>query len=142
VYGFKPEAFGLTEAQAADIALIFARCGGPRSAVGLPAAAAVAVAAAPPLNEGRPARDLKPPARRPAKTPPPVADSYDTNDDGRLDISELRRLCDALDGEACPLDEGEWQAALQLMDTNRDGVVEFDEFVAYYQKVASKAATA
>jgi len=89
VYGFKPEAFGLTEAQAADIALIFAR--------------------------------------------------YDTNDDGRLDLGELRRLCDALDGEACPLDEGEWRAALQLMDTNRDGVVEFQEFVAYYVRGAKGA---
>lgn len=68
---------------------------------------------------------------------------YDSNDDGRLELRELRGLCDALGpGEVCPLNESEWAAALAMMDTNKNNYVEFDEFVAWWKEEMDKKGAA
>lgn len=48
-------------------------------------------------------------------------------------------MCDSLLGD-CPLDEPEWVAALAMMDTNKDGYVAFDEFVAWWVEEQKRAA--
>lgn len=54
---------------------------------------------------------------------------YDTNGDGKIDSSELRSLC----GDAGKsLTEEETKAALQAIDENNNGVIEFNEFVAFW----------
>lgn len=54
---------------------------------------------------------------------------YDLNDDGVLETREIGNLCDAL-GQ--PLSSDELKTAMELIDTDKSGVIEFDEFVAWW----------
>lgn len=54
---------------------------------------------------------------------------YDANGDGKIDSSELRSLC-ADAGKN--LTEEETKAALQAIDENENGVIEFNEFVGFW----------
>lgn len=59
---------------------------------------------------------------------------YFADDDGVLSQDEFRKLC----AEFAPdLSNEEMKAALQLIDTNKDGFIEFDEFVRFWQKEIS-----
>lgn len=77
--GFDPATYGLTESEAAKIAIVFAQ--------------------------------------------------YDTNENGKLDLSELKRLCQTLGKQ---LDDNEVKEALKILDKNGNGTVEFGEFVAWW----------
>eukprot|EP01025_Chloroclados_australasicus_P015603 TRINITY_DN17514_c0_g1_i1.p1 TRINITY_DN17514_c0_g1~~TRINITY_DN17514_c0_g1_i1.p1 ORF type:complete len:378 (-),score=48.34 TRINITY_DN17514_c0_g1_i1:292-1341(-) len=54
---------------------------------------------------------------------------FDTNDDFRIDVNELERLCDEA-GRSLTREEA--QAALKALDENGDGYVDFPEFVAFW----------
>ncbi|KAK9828622.1 hypothetical protein WJX72_001138 [[Myrmecia] bisecta] len=56
---------------------------------------------------------------------------YDSNDDMKLELSEMRRLF-TLEGQN--LDDYESKAAVQLLDKNADGFIQFDEFVEWWVK--------
>lgn len=78
-YGFTPERYGLTDEQARDIALVFAR--------------------------------------------------YDLNDDGVLELSELQRL---FAGAKPEMTGDEVKEALKILDKQKEGVVNFDEFTDWW----------
>lgn len=54
---------------------------------------------------------------------------YDINDDNRLELSELGSLCSSL-GKDLP--EPELKEAMRILDTSKNGYVEFNEFVAWW----------
>ncbi|GMH36730.1 hypothetical protein BSKO_04603 [Bryopsis sp. KO-2023] len=54
---------------------------------------------------------------------------YDLNDDGVLETRELGNLCAAL-GQT--LTDDEVKAAMEIVDTDKSGVIEFDEFVDWW----------
>lgn len=58
-----------------------------------------------------------------------VFSNYDVNDDYRLDLGDLRKLCLDL-GKA--LDEEEIKEAMRILDTSKNGYVEFNEFVTWW----------
>lgn len=60
-----------------------------------------------------------------------VFTTYDTNDDNKLELSELKNLCNQLGKE---LTEPELKEALRILDTSKNGYVEFNEFVAWWTK--------
>jgi hypothetical protein len=62
---------------------------------------------------------------------------YDTNGDGKIDSSELRSLCSDA-GKS--LTEEETEAALQAIDENNNGVIEFNEFVGFWVNPAKYVA--
>lgn len=78
-YGFDASQYGLTDAQAADIATVFAE--------------------------------------------------FDSNDDGRLELSELRRLCDLV-GRA--LSDAELREAIKLLGSRDTAHVYFNDFAEWY----------
>eukprot|EP00877_Chromochloris_zofingiensis_P003321 jgi/Chrzof1/12990/Cz07g15150.t1 len=78
-YGFQPSKYGLSEAQAADVAGVFS--------------------------------------------------AFDRNDDGRLELSELKTLCNSLGKE---LSEPELKEAIKLLDSSGTGFVSFSDFVDWY----------
>jgi len=55
---------------------------------------------------------------------------FDVNDDGALELSEVQKMFDSV-GEGDMTTE-EMQAAIDLLDRRGSGLVEFDEFVAWY----------
>lgn len=55
---------------------------------------------------------------------------FDVNDDGRLELSELRTLCNKLDRD---LSDGELKEALRILDEGKTGFVQFADFVEWYQ---------
>ncbi|GFR52591.1 hypothetical protein Agub_g15185 [Astrephomene gubernaculifera] len=63
-----------------------------------------------------------------------VFSTYDVNDDYRLELSEVKRLCQDLGKE---LSEEESREALRLLDTSGSGYVELDEFCAWWTKTKS-----
>ncbi|KAF6261256.1 hypothetical protein COO60DRAFT_1503069 [Scenedesmus sp. NREL 46B-D3] len=79
MYGFEPAKYGLSEAQAADIAGVFSR--------------------------------------------------YDTNEDGRLEQSELRRLCSQLGTD---ISDAEAKEAVRILDSGSTGYIQFGDFVEWY----------
>lgn len=79
MYGFQPDKYGLSEAQAADIAGVFSR--------------------------------------------------YDTNEDGRLEQSELRQLCSQLGSD---ISEAEAKEAVRILDSGSTGYIQFGDFVDWY----------
>lgn len=81
LYGFDAASFGLSDKEAADIAVIFSK--------------------------------------------------YDLNDDGIIGKDEFRKLCDKYSPEIQT--DAELEAALALIDTNKDGSIDFNEFVRYWQ---------
>lgn len=54
---------------------------------------------------------------------------YDANGDGKIDSSELRSLCSDAGKN---LTEEETKAALNAIDENENGVIEFNEFVGFW----------
>ncbi|KFM23111.1 Calmodulin-4 [Auxenochlorella protothecoides] len=67
---------------------------------------------------------------------------YDTNDDGVLSVDEFRGLCSRY---GSTLSQEEVKAALDLLDTNKDGRIQFGEFVDWWVEksgVETKAAAA
>eukprot|EP00892_Ulva_mutabilis_P005297 jgi/Ulvmu1/3139/UM015_0179.1 len=57
---------------------------------------------------------------------------FDANDDGRLEMSEFKRLCDTAN---FGLTSEEVKAAISLLDKRGSGYVEFDEFVSWWSGV-------
>lgn len=53
----------------------------------------------------------------------------DSNDDGRVDIVEFRRVATKL---VPNLTQDEAEAAMAMLDTNGDGVIDFQEFVSWW----------
>ncbi|PNW88143.1 hypothetical protein CHLRE_01g016300v5 [Chlamydomonas reinhardtii] len=68
-----------------------------------------------------------------------VFSCYDKNEDYRLELSEVKRLCQDLGKE---LSDEEYKEALRLLDTSKNGFVEFDEFCAWWTKSKGAATTA
>ena len=63
---------------------------------------------------------------------------YDSNDDYRLDLAEFETLCrDA--GRS--LTRPEAQAALNTIDVNGNGFIEFNEFVKFWKQPQGKSGT-
>lgn len=60
-----------------------------------------------------------------------VFSKYDSNENGRLELSELKALCLSLGKE---LDDAELKEALRILDANGNGTVEFGEFVEWWVK--------
>eukprot|EP00877_Chromochloris_zofingiensis_P010488 jgi/Chrzof1/5693/Cz16g12010.t1 len=58
-----------------------------------------------------------------------VFGQYDLNDDGRLDVSETMKM---LATQGLQVSQEEAKAALEVMDNNKDGYIEFDEFVKWW----------
>eukprot|EP01062_Namystynia_karyoxenos_P060218 TRINITY_DN51745_c0_g1_i1.p1 TRINITY_DN51745_c0_g1~~TRINITY_DN51745_c0_g1_i1.p1 ORF type:complete len:314 (+),score=114.06 TRINITY_DN51745_c0_g1_i1:69-944(+) len=54
---------------------------------------------------------------------------FDLNGDGHIDASELGALCSSL---SLHIDEVELQRALEMLDADRNGTVEFDEFMVWF----------
>ena len=54
---------------------------------------------------------------------------FDTNRNKRIEVSEFRNLLIALGGEVV---DGEVEAGIEALDANRNGTIEFDEFVAWW----------
>jgi len=54
----------------------------------------------------------------------------DSDGDGKLDSTEFRKLCGAL---APNLNAEEAEAAMTVLDTNKDGAVDFQEFLAWWK---------
>ncbi|KXZ48789.1 hypothetical protein GPECTOR_25g373 [Gonium pectorale] len=84
--GFEPSSYGLSEAEAGEIAYVFS--------------------------------------------------TYDLNDDYRLELSEVKRLCSELGKE---LNDEEAREAVRILDTSKNGYVELDEFVAWWTKTKGSA---
>lgn len=63
---------------------------------------------------------------------------FDANDDGRLEMSEFKRLCDTAD---FGLTNEEVKAAISLLDKRGSGYVEFDEFVGWWSGVQQPQST-
>jgi calmodulin len=59
---------------------------------------------------------------------------FDANDDGVLSEDEFRRLCG---GYAPDLSTPEIKAALECIDSNKDGSIQFSEFVRWWRYDAS-----
>lgn len=59
--------------------------------------------------------------RYPARHPP----EFDSNDDGRLELSELRRLCDLVGKQ---LSDAELKEAIKLLGTKDSTYVYFNDF--------------
>eukprot|EP00892_Ulva_mutabilis_P011984 jgi/Ulvmu1/9158/UM005_0256.1 len=64
---------------------------------------------------------------------------YDTNDDGRIDQRELEQLCRDAGRDMSP---EEVKAALQAIDENGNGYIEFNEFAAFWANPEEKVAAA
>lgn len=64
--------------------------------------------------------------------------NYDLNDDGKLELSELRKLCESLNH---PLADEELREAIRILDTNENGYIEFTEFVAWWVKETREGKT-
>ncbi|EFJ42290.1 hypothetical protein VOLCADRAFT_107336 [Volvox carteri f. nagariensis] len=60
-----------------------------------------------------------------------VFSTYDVNDDYRLELSEVKKLCQDLGKE---LTEDELKEAMRILDTSKNGFVELDEFCAWWTK--------
>ncbi|GIL73826.1 hypothetical protein Vretimale_5316 [Volvox reticuliferus] len=60
-----------------------------------------------------------------------VFSTYDVNDDYRLELSEVKRLCQDLGKD---LTDDELKEALRILDTSKNGFVELDEFCAWWTK--------
>ncbi|GLC46155.1 hypothetical protein PLESTB_001195900 [Pleodorina starrii] len=58
-----------------------------------------------------------------------VFSTYDVNDDYRLELSEVKRLCQDLGKD---LSDEEVKEALRILDTSKNGFVELDEFCAWW----------
>lgn len=58
-----------------------------------------------------------------------IFDHYDANGDGVIQRSEFAALLEALDANLTP---EQVQAGLDSLDENRNGQIEFDEFVAWW----------
>mgnify|MGYP003948492717 CR=1 FL=1 len=54
---------------------------------------------------------------------------FDTNNNNRIEVSEFHKLLLALGGE---LADGEVEAGIEALDTNRNGTIEFGEFLAWW----------
>lgn len=80
-----------------------------------------------PAPSGARAQTIKPHKRSNPKTPIPVRPraEFDSNSDGRLELSELRRLCDIV-GRA--LDDGELREAIRLLGGRDSQHVYFQDF--------------
>ena len=56
---------------------------------------------------------------------------FDANHNRRIEVGEFRNLLIALGGEVV---EGEVEAGIEALDANRNGTIEFDEFVAWWSE--------
>ena len=56
---------------------------------------------------------------------------YDRNRNNRIEVNEFQNLLIALGGE---LIEGEVAAGLEALDTNRNGTIEWGEFIAWWAR--------
>ncbi len=54
---------------------------------------------------------------------------YDKNENGVIERSEFKALLDALEAD---LTDEEVQAGLDALDDNKNGLIDFDEFVAWW----------
>ena len=54
---------------------------------------------------------------------------YDTDGNGVIDVSEFGSLMDALDAE---LTEEQVKVGLEALDSNKNGTIEFDEFIVWW----------
>eukprot|EP01010_Urceolus_cornutus_P005075 NODE_858_length_1275_cov_203.683524_g653_i0.p1 GENE.NODE_858_length_1275_cov_203.683524_g653_i0~~NODE_858_length_1275_cov_203.683524_g653_i0.p1 ORF type:complete len:366 (-),score=65.93 NODE_858_length_1275_cov_203.683524_g653_i0:91-1188(-) len=54
--------------------------------------------------------------------------TFDTDDSGQIDRAELIKLCENL---GYPSEPGDIDAAFRSVDTNRDGILDFHEFISY-----------
>jgi len=54
---------------------------------------------------------------------------FDRNNNRRIEVGEFRDLLTALGGT---LEEGEVEAGIEALDANRNGTIEFDEFLAWW----------
>ena len=62
---------------------------------------------------------------------------YDSNEDYKLEMNEFKKLCDDAD---FTLNDEEVKIAMGMMDKNGDGVIEFDEFAAWWAALPAVAA--
>jgi Ca2+-binding EF-hand superfamily protein len=53
------------------------------------------------------------------------------NDDGVINRDEFKKLCNEFSPEIQT--DAEIDAAIALIDTNKDGTIDFNEFVRYWQ---------
>jgi calmodulin len=58
-----------------------------------------------------------------------IFNHFDANNDGVIQRSEFKALLEALDAD---LEPDEIQAGLDSLDDNHNGVIDFDEFVAWW----------
>jgi len=54
---------------------------------------------------------------------------FDTDDNGSIDLSEFDQLLRALDAQ---LTDEQTEAGLKSLDANKNGRIDFDEFVAWW----------
>lgn len=54
---------------------------------------------------------------------------FDNDGNGVIDVGEFGKLLDALDAD---LTEEQIQAGLDTLDENRNGVIDFEEFIAWW----------
>ncbi len=54
---------------------------------------------------------------------------YDKDDNGVIDVGEFSNLLDALDAD---MTDEEVKAGLDILDANKNGVIDFEEFIAWW----------
>ena len=59
-----------------------------------------------------------------------IFDQFDLNKNGKIEKNELNNLCKVL-GD--PLTSSELECALYELDTNNSGLIEWEEFIQYWQ---------
>ena len=55
---------------------------------------------------------------------------FDRDGDGRIDLAEFGELCQALGGA---IDDEHKRIGFKAIDSNRNGAIDFDEFVAWWR---------
>ena len=60
-----------------------------------------------------------------------IFDHYDHNRNNKIEVGEFRNLLIALGGEVI---EGEVEAGLDALDTNRNGTIDWSEFIAWWAR--------
>lgn len=129
-YGFDSEKYGLTDSQASDIATVFSGAASARVQRLLPAprrplaprpSPCAPLSAPAPAPETRPAPIPHKPISSTTFKPP----EFDANDDGRLELSELRRLCGVVGRE---LSDPEIKEGIRLLGSRDGSHIYFTDF--------------